>query len=153
MQEALTNGSHSVGAQHKSSPPPNLLSSGSKQQMATSLPRFLSLALILCYVGSTMAAVHIVGDQLGWRPLVNYYSWVRSRSIKLGDTLVFNYNATKGYSVAEVTQFKFIACNGSNAIFFDNSGSSSVHLLKPGQHYFMDPNHCLHGEMVFSVLV
>ncbi|KAH1065129.1 hypothetical protein J1N35_030116 [Gossypium stocksii] len=121
--------------------------------MATSLPNFLPLFLILCYVGSTMAAVHIVGDQLGWRPHVNYYSWVRSRSIKLGDTLVFNYDATKDYSVAEVTQFKFIACNASNAKFFDNSGTSSVTLTEPGQHYFMDQNHCLDDQMVFSVLV
>ncbi|TYH18318.1 hypothetical protein ES288_A05G260400v1 [Gossypium darwinii] len=111
--------------------------------MATSLPNFLPLFLILCYVGSTMAAVHIVGDQLGWRP----------HSIKVGDTLVFNYDATKDYSVAEVTQFKFIACNASNAKFFDNSGTSSVTLTEPGQHYFMAQNHCLDDQMVFSVLV
>ncbi|GMI82991.1 uclacyanin 1 [Hibiscus trionum] len=119
-------------------------------QMASSTVKFMALFLIL--FGSSLAAEHTVGDQLGWRPLVNYYSWVRSKSIKLGDTLVFNYDATKDYSVAEVTQFKFIACNASNAEFFDKSGNSTVTLVESGQHYFMAEGHCS-DQMVFSVLV
>ncbi|XWS23539.1 hypothetical protein CRYUN_Cryun28dG0023600 [Craigia yunnanensis] len=119
--------------------------------MASSIVKFTALILI-CYARSNLAAEHTVGDQLGWRPLVNYYSWVRSKSIKLGDTLVFNYDAATDYSVAEVTQFKFIDCNASNAKFFDNSGHSSITLIEPGQHYFIAEGHCS-DQMVFSVLV
>ncbi|KAK8692149.1 hypothetical protein V6N13_075627 [Hibiscus sabdariffa] len=122
--------------------------------MASSTPKSMALFLILFNVGMGwgLAAELTVGDQLGWRPLVNYYSWVNSKSIKLGDTLVFKYDATKDYSVAEVTQYKFIACNTSNAEFFDNSGSSRVTLVESGQHYFMAEGHCS-DQMVFSVLV
>ncbi|XVF39062.1 hypothetical protein PTKIN_Ptkin01aG0005700 [Pterospermum kingtungense] len=121
--------------------------------MASSAVKFVALILILvCYARSGRGAEYTVGDQLGWRPLVNYYSWVRSKSIKLGDTLVFNYSPFEDYSVAEVTQFKFIACNASEAIFFDSSGNSSITLRKPGQHYFLAQGHCS-DQMVFSVLV
>ncbi|KAK6257734.1 hypothetical protein QUC31_001193 [Theobroma cacao] len=120
--------------------------------MEGSTVKFVALILILCCARSSLAAEYTVGDQLGWRPLVNYYSWVRSKSIKLGDTLVFNYDATQGYSVAEVTQFKFIACNAANAKYFDNDGHSSVTLTEPGQHYFMAAGHCA-DQMVLSVLV
>ena len=150
--------------------------------MASSTVKFVALILIMiCYARSSLAAEYTVGDQLGWRPLVNYYSWVRSKSIKLGDTLgllfatldiylimimkinslfflfffnwtVFNYDATTDYSVAEVTQYKFIACNASNAKFFDKSGHSIITLTEPGQHYFMAEAHCS-DQMVFSVLV
>ncbi|KAK8692148.1 hypothetical protein V6N13_075626 [Hibiscus sabdariffa] len=120
--------------------------------MASSTLKFMALFLFLILFDVGMAAEHTVGDQLGWRPLVNYYSWVRSKSIKLGDTLVFNYDTTKDYSVAEVTQYKFIACNASDAKFFDKSGSSRVTLSDSGQHYFMAEGHCF-DQMVFSVLV
>ncbi|XVE55138.1 hypothetical protein DITRI_Ditri03aG0136500 [Diplodiscus trichospermus] len=122
-------------------------------QMTISKVKFVTLILILiCHARTSLAAEYTVGDQLGWRPLVNYYSWVRSKSIKLGDTLVFNYDTTSDCSVAEVTQYKFIACNASNAKFFDNSGHSSITLTEPGQHYFMAEGHCF-DQMVFSVLV
>ncbi|KAK8580169.1 hypothetical protein V6N13_143294 [Hibiscus sabdariffa] len=122
--------------------------------MASSTLKFMALFLILFDVGMGwgLAAEHTVGDQLGWRPLVNYYSWVRSKSIKLGDTLVFNYDTSKDYSVAEVTQYKFIACNATDAKFFDKSGNSRVTLSEAGQHYFMAEGHCF-DQMVFSVLV
>ncbi|OMO68151.1 Plastocyanin-like protein [Corchorus olitorius] len=123
--------------------------------MASTTFKFMApilLIIILCYIApSSLAAEYRVGDDLGWRPLVNYYSWVRSKSIQLGDTLVFNYDASQ-YSVAEVTQFKFIACNASDAIFFEKDGQSSITLSRPGQHYFMADNHCA-DQMVFSVLV
>ncbi|XP_050216235.1 cucumber peeling cupredoxin-like [Mercurialis annua] len=102
---------------------------------------------------STEAAVHVVGDALGWQnalPNSTYYAnWAAARNFTIGDTLIFNF-ATGVHNVATVRLDDFSDCDTDSDDNIDliNSGPANITLTTSGMQYYICafPGHCLTGQ-------
>ncbi|ESQ51694.1 hypothetical protein EUTSA_v10017853mg [Eutrema salsugineum] len=103
------------------------------------------VALLGVAVGGT---VHKVGDSNGWTMMgVDYEAWASSRTFKVGDSLVFEYN-NEYHDVTQVTPNNFELCEPSNPLTTYQTGSDTVKLTKPGVQNFICgvPGHCDAGQ-------
>ncbi|XP_059287366.1 cucumber peeling cupredoxin-like isoform X1 [Lycium ferocissimum] len=100
---------------------------------------------------TTAQTVHVVGEDTAWIIPLNgptaYESWASDRTFKVGDTLVFNFNALN-HGVQEVSRASFEGCNMDNAIGEALMTSPANFTLTPGEHYYIctDIKHCEAGQ-------
>ncbi|CAN8247577.1 unnamed protein product [Cochlearia groenlandica] len=110
---------------------------------------FLSLMILVSLFGVSFGGtIHKVGDSQGWTMMgVNYEDWSSSKTFKVGDTLVFEYNNAY-HDVNEVTPHDFESCDPSKPLAKYQTGSDTVKLTKPGFHHFICgvPGHCDIGQ-------
>ncbi|XVE60538.1 hypothetical protein DITRI_Ditri05aG0136900 [Diplodiscus trichospermus] len=113
--------------------------------MASSIVGMVCLLLTLCMVVPSLATVYTVGDTSGWTLGVDYSTWTKGKTFKVGDSLVFNYPTS--HTVDEVSSSDYSTCTVGNAITTDNSGSTTVALKTAGTHYFICGvvSHCGNG--------
>ncbi|KAA3453897.1 blue copper protein-like [Gossypium australe] len=120
--------------------------------MASSSVGMVCLLLVSCMVVPSLAKVYTVGDTSGWTTGVDYSTWTKDKTFKVGDSLVFNYPTS--HTVDEVSSSDYSTCTVGNAITTDNSGATTVALKTAGTHYFICGvvGHCANG-MKLSVKV
>ncbi|XVE60539.1 hypothetical protein DITRI_Ditri05aG0136900 [Diplodiscus trichospermus] len=131
--------------------------------MASSIVGMVCLLLTLCMVVPSLATVYTVGDTSGWTLGVDYSTWTKGKTFKVGDSLgellnpqsqkkpftiiksIFNYPTS--HTVDEVSSSDYSTCTVGNAITTDNSGSTTVALKTAGTHYFICGvvSHCGNG--------
>ncbi|CAA7033443.1 unnamed protein product [Microthlaspi erraticum] len=107
------------------------------------------LLIVLALFGRSVGGtVHNVGDSNGWTMMgVDYEAWASSKTFKVGDSLVFEYN-NGDHDVTEVTTHDFELCDPSKPLARYESGSDTITLTKPGFHHFICgvPGHCNVGQ-------
>ncbi|KAG9132752.1 hypothetical protein Leryth_014029 [Lithospermum erythrorhizon] len=120
--------------------------------MARFYSRIACLMLIAYLARPAMSATYTVGDTGGWALGVDYGTWASDKTLKVGDSLVFNYGSS--HSVSEVTASDYNSCSSSNALTTDSSGATTIALKTTGKHYFVCgvPGHC-DGGMKLAVTV
>ncbi|XVE55545.1 hypothetical protein DITRI_Ditri03aG0167500 [Diplodiscus trichospermus] len=113
--------------------------------MASSSVGMGCLLLVLFMVVPSLATVYTVGDTSGWTTGVDYSTWTKGKTFKVGDSLVFNYPTS--HTVDEVSSGDYSTCTVGNAITTDNSGATTVTLKTAGTHYFICGvvGHCGNG--------
>ncbi|XP_076959984.1 blue copper protein 1b-like [Bidens hawaiensis] len=98
---------------------------------------------------TVMGAVYNVGSSEGWTMLVgsSYASWTSSKSFRVGDTLLFQYNPTN-HDVMQVNQRGFRSCNMTAPWKTFKTGNDSFIIRAPGHYYFICsfPSHCEAGQ-------
>ncbi|WCJ18903.1 Cupredoxin superfamily protein [Euphorbia peplus] len=109
----------------------------------------ISLMMIMCICGLSIAFVYEVGDMAGWTSMggIDYQHWAAHKIFKLGDVVVFNYN-NQFHNVKQVNLNDFETCNASSPITTYSHGADSIELEKEGDMYFMCgvPGHCEFGQ-------
>ncbi|KAL5860241.1 hypothetical protein ACOSQ4_001537 [Xanthoceras sorbifolium] len=92
-----------------------------------------------------------VGDSAGWTNTrsrddnVNYNKWALSKSFKVGDTLLFEYNP-QIHNVMQVNRRDFLSCRPTDPMISSYStGKDLISLNAPGYYYFVGANHCEDG--------
>ncbi|XVF39580.1 hypothetical protein PTKIN_Ptkin01aG0045200 [Pterospermum kingtungense] len=113
--------------------------------MASSSVGMACLLLFLCMVVPSLATVYTVGGTSGWTSGVDYTSWTKGKTFKVGDSLVFNYPTS--HTVDEVSSSDYSTCTVGNSITTDSSGATTIALKKAGTHYFIcgTIGHCANG--------
>ncbi|KAK4355522.1 hypothetical protein RND71_024493 [Anisodus tanguticus] len=106
------------------------------------------LSLFTANLGS--AAVYKVGDSAGWTiggANVDYHTWAASKTFRVGDILVFEYNRTQ-HNVLRVSLADYHKCNAGNPITSYSSGNDSITIKGPGHYYYICgfPGHCQAGQ-------
>ncbi|XP_038996639.1 blue copper protein-like [Hibiscus syriacus] len=101
--------------------------------------------VVASMVVPSLATVYTVGDTSGWTSGVDYGTWTKGKTFKVGDTLVFNYPTM--HTVDEVSSSDYSTCTVGNAIRSDKSGATTVTLKTTGTIYFICgvPGHCTDG--------
>ncbi|KAF3791968.1 Blue copper protein [Nymphaea thermarum] len=103
---------------------------------------------------SILAKDYTVGDSNGWTSGVDYTQWTGSKTLLVGDNLIFNYSPML-HTVMEVSSADYSSCSSSAPLNADtSSGSTTIALTSAGSHYFIcgTPSHCS-GGMKMAVLV
>ncbi|XWS21460.1 hypothetical protein CRYUN_Cryun30bG0056700 [Craigia yunnanensis] len=113
--------------------------------MARSSEGVACLLLVFCMVVPSLATDYTVGDTSGWTTGVDYSTWTKGKTFKVGDSLVFNYPTS--HTVDEVSSSDYSTCTVGNAITTDNSGATTIALKTAGTHYFICGviGHCGNG--------
>ncbi|OMP01288.1 Plastocyanin-like protein [Corchorus olitorius] len=113
--------------------------------MASSKFGMACLLLVLCMVVPILATDYTVGDTAGWTTGVDYSSWTKGKTFKIGDNLVFNYPPS--HTVDEVSSSDYSSCTVGNSISTDSSGATTIALKTAGTHYFICGvmGHCGNG--------
>ncbi|PKA62202.1 Blue copper protein [Apostasia shenzhenica] len=108
----------------------------------------VSAAAVLLQIAA--ATNFTVGSPGGsWDLKTNLSSWASSNTFKIGDDLIFSYDAS-AHDVVEVTKAHYDSCSTSGAIKNHNSGNDVIPLTSAGKRYFICgvPGHCSSGMKV-----
>ncbi|CAF2124056.1 hypothetical protein BRARA_C02272 [Brassica rapa] len=110
-----------------------------------------ALLLVLAIVPAALAVTYTVGDASQWDSGVDYTTWVKGKTFRVGDTLEFKYGST--HSVNEVDKAGYDSCGGT-PIDTHSGGDTTIDLEKVGTQYFICPTagHCA-GGMKLAVTV
>ncbi|XP_026390286.1 uclacyanin-3-like [Papaver somniferum] len=106
----------------------------------------MNLAVTAMFIKYAFGASHIVGAPGGgWDQTTNFDAWTKGETLKVGDTLVFQYAAP--HSVFEVPEADYKTCNGNNPISSDTSGNTVITLSSAGKRFFICgiTSHCSQG--------
>ncbi|KAF8055970.1 hypothetical protein N665_1279s0004 [Sinapis alba] len=124
-----------------------------------SLPLTILLSISFFFLLSVNANEVTVGGKLGdWKiPPSSSYSfneWAQKARFKVGDTLVFSYEAGKD-SVLQVTREAYEKCNTTSPKASYTDGNTKVKLEQPGPVYFISgkEGHCQKGQKLRLVVV
>ncbi|KAI4304065.1 hypothetical protein MLD38_039628 [Melastoma candidum] len=109
------------------------------------------LVAVALAAASASAEVYKVGDSTGWTTLgnFNYKQWAAAKNFRLGDIIVFEYNA-QFHNVMQVTHAEYRACNTTSPKATYTTGNDSITLTRRGHHYYFCgvPGHCQSGQKV-----
>ncbi|KAJ0247399.1 Early nodulin-like protein 15 [Hirschfeldia incana] len=126
---------------------------------STSLPVAILLCISIFFLLSVNANEVTVGGKSGdWKiPPSSSYSfneWAQNARFKVGDTLVFSYEAGKD-SVLQVTREAYEKCNTTSPKASYTDGNTKVKLEQPGPVYFISgkEGHCQKGQKLLLVVV
>ncbi|KAI3863064.1 hypothetical protein MKW98_015522 [Papaver atlanticum] len=106
----------------------------------------MNLAVTAMFIKYAFGASHTVGAPGGgWDQTTNFDAWTKGETLKVGDTLVFQYAAP--HSVLEVLEADYKTCNGNNPISSDTSGNTVITLSSAGKRFFICgiTSHCSQG--------
>ncbi|CAD6214930.1 unnamed protein product [Miscanthus lutarioriparius] len=82
------------------------------------------------------AATYTVGDGSGWDVAIDYDAWASGKKFKVGDTLVFRYNA--GQDVVVVDEQSYNDCaTPNNAPVLTSGNAVAVKLGQSGKYFFI----------------
>ncbi|KAH7655854.1 Cupredoxins domain-containing protein [Dioscorea alata] len=118
-----------------------------KKMVAMMMFMVVSLFLGCCDVAGN---VYKVGDEDGWTVKPNYTYWTSTKNFKVGDTILFQYDA-KLHNVIEVKNLEdYRNCDKFSAIATYSSGNDSFLIITLGHRFFMCgfPGHCAAGQKV-----
>ncbi|CAN6286570.1 unnamed protein product [Urochloa humidicola] len=112
--------------------------------MASRRKALLVAAAVAAVVGvaallpaTASAATYVVGDGAGWDVAVDYEAWARGKSFKVGDTLVFRYDALGEKDVVVVDARGYAECAAPDNARALTSGNDHVVLGQAGQFFFI----------------
>ncbi|KAK4406037.1 Early nodulin-like protein 3 [Sesamum angolense] len=111
--------------------------------------------LMMAFLEESMGAVYKVGDSAGWTITgVDYERWASTHSLKVGDTVVFNYD-NESNDVIQVTEENYNTCNSDDPIDIFNSGNDELEYTNPGSFYYLCsfPNRCLYNKQKIEIKV
>ncbi|XP_051147417.1 mavicyanin-like [Andrographis paniculata] len=108
-------------------------------------PTSIVFFLLLLSPAAYAATRYDVGGTGGWNTGVNYDDWAGNQKFVVGDSLVFNYDAT--HSVEEVTENDYKNCNKGSPISTQSNSPTTIALTAVGTRYFIcaRSNHCEQG--------
>ncbi|CAN6815505.1 unnamed protein product [Brassica oleracea var. botrytis] len=111
-----------------------------------------ALLLVLAIVPAALAVTYTVGDASQWDSGVDYTTWVKGKTFRVGDTLEFKYGPT--HSVNEVNKAGYDSCGGT-PIDTHSGGDTTIDLEKVGTQYFIcpTPGHCASGMKLAVTVV
>ncbi|CAN6808249.1 hypothetical protein F2Q70_00008831 [Brassica cretica] len=111
-----------------------------------------ALLLVLAIVPAALAVTYTVGDASQWDSGVDYTTWVKGKTFRVGDTLEFKYGPT--HSVNEVNKAGYDSCGGT-PIDTHSGGDTTIDLEKVGTQYFIcpTPGHCANGMKLAVTVV
>eukprot|EP00249_Psilotum_nudum_P004722 c18220_g1_i1 orf=348-986(+) len=108
---------------------------------------------LLSILQNAEAVQHIVGGSAGWSiPVivnVNYTTWSRRHSFRVGDILLFRY--IQGiHTVDQVKRTDYETCNDAEPMSHYTDGNTLIFLSRTGAYYFICgiPGHCTGGQKV-----
>lgn len=112
----------------------------------------LLLMMMMTAFKVSHAAVHKVGDSAGWTIIgnVDYKKWAAAKDFKVGDTIIFEYNA-KFHNVMRVTSHAmYKSCNATSPLTTLSTGNDTIKITNYGHHFFLCgvPGHCQAGQKV-----
>ncbi|CAN6819491.1 unnamed protein product [Brassica oleracea var. botrytis] len=126
---------------------------------SSSLPVIVFFCISFFFLLSVNANEVTVGGKSGdWKiPPSSSYSfneWAQMARFKVGDILVFSYEAGKD-SVLQVTRESYEKCNTTSPKASYNDGNTKVKLEQPGPVYFISgkEGHCQKGQKLRLVVV
>ncbi|KAL6564355.1 hypothetical protein OROMI_015805 [Orobanche minor] len=116
------------------------------------LKKIIVLAMFITVIcGSCKASVYKVGDDDGWDIMgdVVYNQWALSKTFKVGDTIVFEYDP-EFHSVLQVSQSDFHSCNTATPISSYTTGNDSIVINNSGHYYYICGvmGHCEAGQKI-----
>uniref|UniRef100_A0A1D1YMT8 Mavicyanin n=1 Tax=Anthurium amnicola TaxID=1678845 RepID=A0A1D1YMT8_9ARAE len=124
--------------------------SGKRECVVGHLFLFL-VAALACTAAPSAAAVYRVGDSAGWTVTknMNYTAWAASKTFRVGDAVVFEYNK-RLHDVVEVSKSDYRSCNPRSPVATHATGNDSVTLGRAGHRFFLCgvPGHCALGQKV-----
>ncbi|XP_077214689.1 mavicyanin-like [Tasmannia lanceolata] len=115
------------------------------------LPLRSSLIILFLIFTTAGATDHIVGDNHGWNPGLNYTLWANNHTFYVLDLISFRYQRNT-YNVYQVNETDYLNCTTFGAVGNWSSGKDFIELNKAKRYYFICPNFC-YGGMKVSVLV
>ncbi|XP_077237073.1 mavicyanin-like [Tasmannia lanceolata] len=115
------------------------------------MPLRSSLLFLFLIFATSGATDHIVGDNHGWNPGINYTLWANNHTFYVGDLISFRYQRNT-YNVYQVNETDYLNCTTFGAVGNWSSGKDFIELTKAKRYYFICPNLC-YGGMKVSVLV
>ncbi|XP_051141934.1 mavicyanin-like isoform X2 [Andrographis paniculata] len=99
----------------------------------------------------TQGSVYRVGDSPGWTIIgnVDYHSWSSSKTFRVGDTLIFEYDP-RFHNVLEVSRSDYHSCDSTAPIANYTSGNDTIVVRWPGHYYYVCGfvGHCQAGQKV-----
>ncbi|GMH22363.1 hypothetical protein Nepgr_024206 [Nepenthes gracilis] len=109
------------------------------------------LILLLAAAAAVAPAYGAQTYSVVWGLGNDYSSWA-SKTINVGDTIVFNYDSST-HDVVSVDKSDYSNCVSGNAIQSYNDGKTSIPLTKPGPLYFIcgTPGHCPGMQLQINV--
>ncbi|XP_058067678.1 early nodulin-like protein 16 [Magnolia sinica] len=110
---------------------------------------FLSASVLF---SATTATDHIVGDNRGWNPGVNYTLWAGNHTFYVEDLISFRYQKTT-YNVYRVNETGYDNCTTEGALGNWSSGKDFILLDKAKRYYFICGNGFCFSGMKVTVLV
>ncbi|CAA0828101.1 Probable inactive patatin-like protein 9 [Striga hermonthica] len=113
------------------------------------------IVLVLIFVGIICGfcncSVYKVGDSVGWTIIANvdYNQWASSKTFKVGDTLVFEYDQAF-HNVLQVSRSDFHSCTPAAPMATYATGNDSITIHNPGHYYYICgfAGHCQAGQKV-----
>ncbi|KAK2980896.1 hypothetical protein RJ640_011370 [Escallonia rubra] len=115
-----------------------------------------AVALLWVFVAAllqpSVAWVYKVGDSAGWTTIgrVDYKLWAATKTFRVGEVIVFEYNPQFHNVMQVVTHDEFKACNASAPIATHTTGNDTITITSHGHHFFFCgvPGHCQAGQKV-----
>ncbi|KAG6470351.1 mavicyanin-like [Zingiber officinale] len=105
------------------------------------------MAVFVCVLCVSEASVYQVGDEQGWEQYVNYTEWIASKTLHVGDTIVFEYDKERMNGMVVSLDDFHSSCR---PIRIYQTGLDKFISVKRAHLYFICgfPDHCLHGQKV-----
>ncbi|KAG9455874.1 hypothetical protein H6P81_000382 [Aristolochia fimbriata] len=115
--------------------------------------RKVLLCLVIVVAAPLVGATdHIVGDNHGWNPNINYTYWANNQTFYVNDYISFRYQ--KGmYNVFMVNETGYDNCTTEGALGNWSNGKDFILLTEPKRYYFICGNGFCFSGMKVSVVV
>ncbi|GMN54058.1 hypothetical protein TIFTF001_023204 [Ficus carica] len=110
--------------------------------------RFVILGIAVILLPTiAMATEYIVGDDKGWNIGVDYQAWAKDKMFNVGDSLVFQYDASK-HNVVKVNGTAFKDCLAPPDAGLLTSGNDTIVLQTAGNKWYLcgKVGHCAKGQ-------
>ncbi|ERN07036.1 lamin-like protein [Amborella trichopoda] len=115
--------------------------------------RRLFVAIVIFAVALPANATdHIVGDNHGWNPGINYTLWAGNHTFFVGDLISFRYQRNQ-YNVYMVNKTGYDNCTLEGALGNWSSGKDFIELNESKRYYFICGNGLCFGGMKVTVFV
>ncbi|KAM5554974.1 blue copper protein-like [Rosa sericea] len=109
--------------------------------MAISTP-LVVIAFFVVFPSMVLAKQYVVGDDEGWDGNVDYQAWADDKTFKLGDVLIFKYDAGSHNVAQAFNADGYDSCTSSPELGVYTSGNDALTFNLVGSYYFLCDYHC-----------
>ncbi|KAK9910684.1 hypothetical protein M0R45_034636 [Rubus argutus] len=121
--------------------------------MARVTAALVAIAFFVVFPSMVLAKQYVVGDDEGWDGNVDLQAWADCKTFKLGDVLIFKYDAGT-HNVAQAFNFDgYDSCVSSPELGVFTSGNDALTFNLVGTYYFLCDYHCVsfHQKVMINV--